>query len=259
MAMKVVILITINSEESYNNSTLILSSIGIGFPSANVEIYLNGGCNRWYDRIKKRCGPINLFQLEHRFHHAEWIKLMIEINNDELIIIDGDVTMWKEWTFKFNTLLAGYFVPLMWNEFAQCISYPRLHTSFLQISNCNELREVIGKIYPMSIRSPDYAPLDMFMPCTKFAFGKPVFWDSCSVLYNSIGGTQFNQEQLDCYDHLNSASFIDIMSNNMENGKDFKNLHNTINRIPELLKNRWDETNMYYESMHKKALQILGV
>ena len=257
--MKVVSLITIPNEEAYKTCTLVLESIRIGFPNAYIEIWINGGSERYLKQIEDRIGVGGLVLLcAKKYHHAEWIKHVISDTEGELIIIDSDMIFWKEWKFTFPTLLAGYFVPLMWNDFAQCISYPRLHTSFLQISNCKELLKRIEEFYPMGIKEPEYAPLDMFMPSVKVAMNKLVFWDTCAVLYNAIGGTSFTVEHMDYYDHLNSAAFLNIMSNNMQNGSEFKNLHDTISRMPEMLKNRWIETTEYYDAMHCKALQLLG-
>jgi hypothetical protein len=257
--MKVATLISVPSKESFQNCTLVLGSLSVGFPNDDITVYVNANSEKFLSEIEFRAGDHRVVLLPHTYHHAEWIREMVWKTDGELVIVDGDVTLWQEWKWKFKTLLAGHLVPLMWNEFAQCISYPRLHTSFLQIRDCNELLDTIDKLYPMAVTSPKYAPLDVWMPSVKFANGKPLFWDSCSVLYNALGGTPFTEEQLECYDHLNSASFLGIMEKNMVNGKDFRQVHETVSRTPELLKGRWRETNEYYNLMHNKAIQMLGV
>ena len=256
--MKVVTLISVPNDVAFNNCTLVLSSLRTGFPTADVEVYINSP--DYYAAIREKItdDSIEVTALAEPMHHAKWIERMINENNGELIILDGDVILWKEWTYKFDTLLAGMFVPFMYNEFAQCISYPRLHTSFLCIKNCKELRATVAKCYKMATVSPEYAPLNPYMPDVKFVSGAPSFWDSCSVLYNIVGGTPFVEEHLECYDHLNSASFLDIMANNMEKGFGFRQAHETISKYPQMLKGTWRHIINYYAEMQAKATTILN-
>jgi len=88
------------------------------------------------------------------------------------------------------------------------------------------------------------------MPCIQFVNGVPVFWDSCANLYNAIGGTSFTEKELDCYDHVNSATFYDEMLNEVEDKEAFKNQHLTAAYNPEQLRGFWKSTVTYYQK-HK--------
>lgn len=108
----------------------------------------------------------------------------------------------------------------------------------------------------MSSKMPDYAPLNPFKPIVSYVSGRPMFWDSCSVLYNMVGGSHFTDEQLGYYDHINSSSFVDIMSANMENGMSFKAYHEAISKDPSILKGANAVAKLYYQRMADKAKQL---
>lgn len=255
--MRVATLITIPNDESFNNCTLCLNTLRVGFPAAEIAVYLNAATSTKYYRAvaDKLPDDVSLVQLPPITHY-QWIEQMVNRTEGELIIVDPDVIFWKEWTYKFNTNLAGMYVPTMWNEFAQCISYARLHTSFLQIRDCQELLKIINVAYPMGKKMPDYAPLNPFKPVVSFVNGIPMFWDSCAVLYNMLGGVKFTEEHLDCYDHVNSSSFVDIMSDNMTDGAQFKEYHRQVSENPLLLKGANLASIKYYERMAEKAKQL---
>jgi hypothetical protein len=257
--MKVCTLITIPSPEAFNNCTLILKSLKIGFPNAKLHVYLNK-----INQQECQGNVIHMLQegmvfhlLQFPIHHADWIQSMIDETDGELIIVDPDVTFWKEFKMPTYDMLAGHFVPIMWNEWAQCISQPRLHTELLCIKDCQVLLGAIVEKYPMAVKSPQYAPLNPFLPSVKFSMGRPIFYDTCSVLYNMLGGTNFTEEQFECYDHVNSSSFVKLMSENMEHGEEFKQHHERISRMPELLKGFWRQVEQYYQNMHNKAVTLL--
>ena len=252
--MKVVTLITIPSPAQYNTCTLILESLRTGFPHSKIEVYVNNSGTSYRQMIQQRVEgqDIDVTYLYRMRHHGEWIEEMIKNTQGELLIVDPDVIMWKEWLFTFETLLAGMYIPAMWNEWAQCVSVPRLHTSFLQIKDCQKLLIAIKNDYPMAVRSPEYAPLRPFMPTVQYVHGGRCFWDTCACLYGIFGGTSFTEQHFECYDHLNSASFVDIMAENMEEGKQFKQAHKEVANNPQLLKGTWRHVLKYYERMNNK-------
>ena len=124
--------------------------------------------------------------------------------------------------------MAGYFVPRIWNDFAKCISVPRIHTSLMVFPDTVKLGEAIRQAYPWFWkRDGNYCPCDPFSPSVAFKCGgKPIFWDTCANLYNMLLSLEkesvlrklsyFTPAQLECYDHLNSASFYDVMSTRLE-------------------------------------------
>jgi hypothetical protein len=84
-----------------------------------------------------------------------------------------------------------------------------------------KLDKAIRGAYPWAFAERgEYCPCDPFMPAVRFEAGKPVFWDSCSNLYNMLFTSRdssekvfvFTKDHKSCYDHLNSASFYKEMA-----------------------------------------------
>ncbi len=258
--MRVKILLAIPDDKSYGPCTMVLDSIRVGYPNAIIEVYVNliGHLNRDLDDELVRRAYSKECQVTHlrkENHHAEWIKQIVEIHaadlgdQEPLIILDGDIFFKKSCeNWKFDTFLAGYKVPQIWNDFAQCRSFSRLHTSHLWFSNPRTMLEHIREVVPASFGAhSEYCPLDIFRPRTMVVDKEPFFWDSAAVAYQLLGGTPFGAEHLDCYEHLTSASAFDIMHERLENKKGFEWLHTEGWKHPELFGNElWASQQRYY-------------
>lgn len=260
--MRVKILLSVPDEKFYGPGTMVLDTIRTGYPSAFVEVYLNpvykGSrfLQLTYDihtrAANKECG---FHVLNREFHHAEWIKNMVEVHagdlgdQEPLVVVDGDVVFHKSCEgWEFTDYLAGYFVPSMWNDFAQCRSFARLHTSHLWFSAPRSMLQTVRERVPASFdKNSDYCPLDIFHPRTMVVDKQPFFWDSMSVAYQLLGGTPFRPEHLDCYDHLNSASFFDVMHERLENKKGFEFMLTEGWKNPAFIKEvMWNAQSLYY-------------
>jgi hypothetical protein len=190
-------------------------------------------------------------------HHADWIRLQLtESYPVPLVICDPDTVFWKsceDWEFNERTLLAGYYVPRMWNDFACCVSVPRIHTSLMVFPDANDLRCALQGAYTEAWKKHgEYCPCDPFMGRVMFDEGKPLFWDCCANLYNMLqkvpkSVSHFGEEHKACYDHLNSASFYDVMRDRLEtkNREGFIMAHDkwVKNPVPGL----WPLVDEYYE------------
>lgn len=258
--LTVVVNITIPPKADYRVCSLVLDTIRVGFPTAKVIVYDNANdditSHDLFERV--RTAKATMVTYVTRQHHALWIGNMVNEHKGRLVILDGDVMFWKSCEeFEFSTLLAGYYVPTMYNEFSQCISFERLHTSFLWISDTTALLDQVVRTYPLSYQPfGEYCPLDPFTPSVKFVRGQPMFWDSTSVLYNIVGGTAFDSDVLECYDHVNSATFYDVMYERMEQKEMFALLHKMAKEDPTQLKGRHIGATAYYKVMAEKAKQM---
>lgn len=252
----VCILISIPDSKYFDSCTLALKTVRVGFPTADIMVTINAQTSREDSlRVVKMCEDIaaGWHILDKEVHHAAWIAQQVQEYPGTLIILDGDTHFWKsceDW--KFADLIAGYYVPEMWNDFAKCRSWERLHTSFLWFADTELVLDRIKALYPPAFQKcGEYCPLDPFMPSVKFIKGEPVFWDSTAVLYNMLGGSRFGPEHLDCYEHLNSASFFDVMHERLEAKELFTWLHTEAVKDPLLLKPfLWNNVNTYYRQKH---------
>lgn len=261
MKPTVKILVTVTKPELFKCSTLCFDTLRVGFPTHNIHVFDN--CNKKEDKkaiakMADKCDA-QFIELNRVHHHADWIRMQVLTSHGPIVIVDPDSLFWAncEW-FKFNTVLAGFYVPIIWNEFAQCISVERLHTCFLQISDTKELRDKIQHAYKWCDgKTGDYNSCDPYMPSVKFVRGEPMFWDTCANLYNMIGGTAFESEHLECFDHINSASFYDVMMERVEDKENFAKMHETAMKEPMKMKGFWTAVCQYYTQMNQKA-QLLS-
>lgn len=262
--LQVYILLSIDPENE-TACTLVLDSIRTGFPTAHIHVTINTSPpfrtyldDAFYARIDKISATNRVCAMSH---HADWIRMTIRDHDPELpcILLDGDMIFWKsceEW--KIDGLYAGYYLPPIYNDFAQCISFQRLHTSFLWIPNTLALLEAIKNAYPNATKEcGNYCPVDPYHPRVAFSNLRPFFYDTCSMLYNMVGGQSFTRDQLDHYEHLNSASFYDIMLERLENKVGFYALHKVFAKKPESLRGFSRLVDEYYQKKHLQAAKMI--
>lgn len=263
--MKVNILVTVPDPELFDACTLCFDTLRVGFPTADIHVNVNNLLcaselrSAIVEKIEKAGAS---WSGVGKVHHAEWIRHVIEEHRPQdgpCIVLDSDTIFWKsceDW--KFETPIAGYHVPMIWNDFAQCISFERLHTSLLWIPDSDELLHRLFRAYPNAEQEAgDYCPVDPFMPRVQFIKGVPFFWDSTAALYSMVGGTHFSEAHKACFEHLNSASFYKVMHERLENKQGFEMLHKQLVKTPEMLRGWWGMVDAYYGEKHTQAVQYL--
>ncbi len=259
--MKVCILISIPDPKYFDNCTLVFKTLRVGFPTADVWVTINGiGAEDDQFRATQAAasgGVNNILMAGERLHHADWIEATLKACSNKpgpLIFLDGDVQFWsncEDW--KFTAPMAGYYVPEMFNDWAQCRSVPRLHTSLLWFSHPQQMLEDIRKLYPLD---GEYAPLNLFKPSVQYINGEPIFWDTCAGLYNAFGGAYFGPQHTACYDHLNSAGFVEEMVKRMggRTGEDFRLFHSFAPQSPNMVRDHsWPLVGKYYDRKRGEA------
>lgn len=264
MKPQVNILVSVNKPETFESCTLCFDSIRVGFPRSHFDVhcYVNeqSDSNLRLKAIAKaeRCGNFDVVCGTTRQHHAGFIQSLVysATNNRPMIFVDPDTIWWEScesWIEEFSgKLLAGYFVPRMWNDFAKCISAARIHTSNMWFPNPTALRMRVEEIYPYSWQpAGEYCPCDFFYPAVKFLSGQPMFWDTTANLFNALPEKEvayFNDKHKAAFDHLNSASFFDVMCERMDDSSGMRMAHlegvKPENR--HLLKNLWQYVDAYY-------------
>ena len=227
------VLVTVNDLAHLAACTLAFKSLRVGWPTAKIHVYVNGG--DYYGDIAAKLQreaqlPIDIYATKP-VHHAEWIRGCVYTSTPgPLVIVDADTVFWKsceDWEFDEDVVLAGYFVPRMWNDFAKAVSEPRIHTSLMVFPDVARLYQAIRQAYPLAYKAHgDYCPCEPFYPRVSFVDGEPRFWDSCANLYGMLASLErspvlqrilhFGPEHKACYDHLNSASFYDVMRERLE-------------------------------------------
>jgi hypothetical protein len=270
--MTVYSLLTINPKTECS-CTLVLDSIRTGFPTANLSIWFNNMANGkdiapYVEKLGTDDDKYWVTVCPVRWHHARWIEMIVRNHHrdgeekEPCIIIDGDMIFWEsveDYVVQSEALYAGMYVPMIFNDFARVVSMPRIHTSFMWIPDTDKLLDKVTEMYPYSDQPHgNYCPLDPFGPRVSYINHFPIFWDTCSTLYNMAGGQHFDAQMLSKYEHLNSASFYDIMLERLDNKKGFEALHSHYVKNPDLLKGyNLDIVRPYYRMKHDQALKII--
>lgn len=258
--MKVVILVTVPRPELLMNCTLVFSSLRIGFPTWQVTVWDNDNTAAVSKYLQKVCKLVGAeYTRTPIIHHAQWIENQLNSHTKPFVIIDPDTLWWHECeSLNFDSLYAGYYTPLIWNEFAQCISAPRIHTSFMWFNNPQRLMSAIEERYPnANNRWGEYCPTNPFMPSVKFINGAAMFWDTCANMYNMVKAQHFTQNELLRYDHVPSSAFFDVMKERVCDPQGFERLHEVARSHSNKLQNMWPGVKDYYDKMNKIALDCL--
>lgn len=213
-------------------ATLTFHTLRIGFPNSPVVVIDNASTEKGYNNVKflSEFAEVDmLVSWKERRTHAKIIDEVLNHNPDErIVLLDPDIIFWKsceDWTF--DTILAGRQIPVHLNEYTKCVEAGRLHTSFLWVDTYRSLfKKVFNEVYE-GIHS-EYSPVDLITPRVNFFEGKPYFWDTMAPAYHAIGGTSFNEEHLDCYDHLYAGSALDIAKETFKNNDSLTRVHELV-------------------------------
>jgi hypothetical protein len=258
--MKVFTLVTADDPAMLSSTLLFLDTIRVGFPTAEIQVFDNFSKTWWYKegtiwRQKlDKAGLILRGQSDFRYHHADWIRGVVERTDGPYAIVDPDTIWWENcenFSANIPISVAGYMVPEMWNEWAGCPSHRRLHTSFLWVPDGVYLRECLHKAYP---QHGPYRPFNPFSPCVEFVGGDCWFRDTfCNATHALHYSCEvFSDNVKERYDHLNSASFYSEMEKLVDRPDGFREVHRLARENPTALRGLWREVDAYYERMARK-------
>lgn len=275
--MTVATLITANHPETYVQCSLSLDTLRTGFPTAIIEVYVNPDSVR-IPEIRQRCEAIGaIFRVLplSSTHHAFWIKsiirdmaMAVELGlapqARPLAIVDPDCIFWRDCEqFVFpEAWLAGAFVPDHWNHWSQSAYRARLHTSFLWVPDPARLFRAAEELLPFA--GGDYCPFDPYRPVMVYDYGRPTFYDTLAILCHALPRDKvavFGEEHLNCYDHLNSASFFHEMQERWDNDEqraEFARIHKLAETDPKELRGLWRKTVAYYQQQAGELVKRFG-
>lgn len=253
------ILVTINNPNLAELSLLVFKTLRVGFPTAEVRVDLNGEpASSYYGKVVRYPGTDIVLPHNTRIHHADWISRVVANATGPTVILDSDIILWRpveHWTFAPGTLLAGRYIPRIWNEWSGCPSVPRLHTSMLWLPDPPRLREALRTIYPRS-HEPlgEYCPCDPWSPAVRFDMGRPTFWDTAAGAFNMLPQKSylFGPGELSSYTHINSPTFHDVFVHRLSDPQAYENVLSIATKEPDRLRDFWQAENLYYKEMQQR-------
>lgn len=254
--MYVATLITAEHPDTYQNCTLSLDTLRVGFPTADIEVFFQPGCVN-ADDIYARCKKIGVeaVELPERVHHADWIKNTIvlgSLGKEPTVIVDPDCIFWSNCEgFQFSGLVAGMYVPTHWNHWSQSTYAARIHTSFMWFPDPGAFLQAVFDLTPKL--SAEYLPCDLYRPVMAFQNGDPIFYDTMALFCQASVGKKpvdlFQMHHLDCYDHINCSSFYHQMLERFDDPRQkagFAQVHELARTEPQKLRGLWKQTVAYY-------------
>lgn len=248
--MKVHILATVRQPDLLPAATLVFKTLRVGFPTADVTVWVNGPKHYTEIFIAGEKAGLKAFTELTTMHH-KWVTYLIEHENEPFWICDTDIVFWDSMEkFDFDgSALAGRYSPQFRCQFANAITRPRLHTCLLRIDpvKVREEVEAYGNHFPDAYCTPRPSLEDLVYPRYIPTIGEMSrFSDTCSLLYNSIGGRWFMKEHLNCYDHLGSATLSDLVAPHYPEYR-MRETQFAIFENPQLAKGSWKLQDEFYK------------
>jgi hypothetical protein len=215
-AIDVVILTFCRKLELFYGTELIFRTLRVGFPNATVTVVDNASLPevrgeierlaRAHDcRFRQIPGPASL-------PHHQFIERTIADAGASgprpLVFLDPDLCLWASCEeFEFDALMAGKLIDAHEDDMYECVTMPRLHTSFLWIPDPAQLQAEIDRI---RTRHFDFHPFLSFSTKLGDAW---IRYDTGASLYAAISGrvASFTARHLDRYDHLFGGSHLDLL------------------------------------------------
>lgn len=250
--MKVHIFATVRKEELLPAATLIFKTLRTGFPTAEICVYWNGlnACKE-ENIVHDISAQLNAhWDIVGNTTHHEWVARLIREEQESFWICDTDIIFWdsmEQWGFGSHSL-SGRFSPQFRCQFSNAVTRPRLHTCLLRIDPVKVRAEVeaYGKKFPDCYATPRPTIDDLVFPRYMPNLSRlPYFSDTCSLLYNAIGGYRFSENHLNCFDHLGSATLSDLVAPCYPEYR-MRETHFAIFENPQLAKGSWKLQDEFY-------------
>lgn len=239
------ILVTCNDPDLIEGSLLVFDTLRVGFPDSPVKVHFNGNCASTYESIQKLVEDYDWREFPNGLLHHQWIEYLIETNNDPFFICDTDVIFWRRFTLPpINRAISGRLIPKFYDKFTQSITMPRLHTSLMYID------PVAVRNYILTTKTVEtrFNPIiNLIHPIQMPSIHGGVFYDTCALLYQAIGGQPFTEQQLDTFDHLNAGTWVNELDARWP-GLNLQQAHKQVYQNPMLAKGAWKLQNRWYEN-----------
>jgi len=210
--MTVHILATCRSEKLLHHTLCVFDTIRVGFPTAHIVVHGNDLPDYAEGPVLASCELVDAtYRPISKTIHHRFVKYLCEQMPESFVVCDTDMVFYdKVEDWKFDTALAGFFIPEWQDDFSGCITRPRLHTSLLFV-NPQLLRDDV-RWHFSQVPDTDFTPIaNLYYPQVVPLAGELYFYDTASLLYHAVGGTAFTAEQKDAYFHFNFGTIEDIV------------------------------------------------
>lgn len=215
MPTDVHILATVLNDALIDATLLVFRTLRTGFPGNSVCVWQNGLSPEQSNIITSAASLTRCSTqcITRRVAHDAWIAGLLRKSITPFWLCDTDMVFWSEVEEPpQGTHLAGRYEPAFKEPWTKTNRAPRLHTCLLYcdpIAIRLKVRAWAAKWNPPGF--PFFPQFELvaqqFVP--QGGNRPPLFYDTCTGLYQAIGGTPFSELQNAAFDHLHCGTYSD--------------------------------------------------
>jgi hypothetical protein len=202
--------------ELFYGTSLVFRTLRTGFPNARVHVVDNASLPEVRSELARLARETDCrFETlpEPGIPHHQFIEQRLRdvASRAEpgaaMVFLDPDVCLWRDCEgLEFDRMVAGLYLEAYDDEVMQCVTMPRLHTSFLWLSDPARL--------VMEIERLKRSHID-FQPFLAFSVKLGDVWlryDTGASLYAALPEhcQPFDEAHMDYYDHIYAGSHFDL-------------------------------------------------
>jgi len=203
-------------------ATLVFKTIRVGFPKAPLKVFPNDQPAELDSILKASAavGGVCYPQFLDNCRHDVWILHLLDTEPGPFWICDTDIVFWKKFEHTPDgSALAGVRVPSFYEPWTGTQYRERLHTCLMRIDP--EAFRASKAKYMDSFPQEPFHPFLMFVPQQWQAErinGRVTnhFYDTLAMAWHAFGGQEFTPEQILSFDHLNCATYADLIAPSLD-------------------------------------------
>jgi hypothetical protein len=262
MTEPVHILVTCPKVELLPAATLVFQTIRVGFPDQPVYVQANGSLGLNYHPIRRAVLAVGGRWMESPYDgaHDDWIARQLQWATSPFWICDTDVVFWRRFEFESDgSTLAGVRTPSFYEPWSKAQYRERLHTCLMRLDPQQFQDATMAymdrvNLYPF--RPAIELVRQQWQPERRGNSLTHHFYDTLAMAWHAFGGQEFNREQIESFDHLNCATYVDRIAPSLD--FDIQAAHKAVYEDPERLRGSWARQFEWFESHKEPAITMKG-
>jgi hypothetical protein len=223
------ILATCRKPELLPAALLVFRTIRVGFPDSPISVStLNDPTERSYSEISQAARSVDAFWWGRDkgtiTTHDQWIRCQIEAveaDSRPFWICDTDVVFWRKFEFEPDpkVAIAGVWTPEFFEPWTRTRYRERLHTCLMRIDPFRfhlSCAAYLAQFPKMPFRPKIDFISQQWQPERAGTTRVDHFYDTLAMAWHAFGGQRFGQEQIDSFDHLNCATYADLIEPSLD-------------------------------------------
>ena len=210
MKTDVHILVSCVNPSLWDINTLVFKTLRTGFPTANIYLYANNLTTKQNERLSTLV-DYSSYKIRS-LKHDEWIRHLIETQENPFWICDADVVFWnsiEDW--QFIASIAGRGEPAFIEPLTKTIHMSRFQTGLLWIdpikvrSNIEGWNNCFPKDFVATVPDKDLIK-PLYIPGPRGTY----LYDTLVRYMQAFTGQSFTNEQNQAFEHLNCGTYVDL-------------------------------------------------